>query len=311
MTRFFKTVLILSALLMTVPGGYARAGAKATVPAPPVGQPLVREGDFAVQLARALYPGTDENEADAERLLMSVGIAPENGWISDYPVTPDTVMALQHAVDAAADSGQLAVGKDEALHALLGIAGQFGLPLSSASEASIPGSGPAAAGNSGNPGAINAYYDANGPPVVTYYPPPPAYIYQYAWVPYPFWYGTYFFKGYYCLHDFVRTVYIGPTAGICTNHVRDPDTREIYIIDPTTRRRGEFYRIDRGSGFHRERRSDAVTRGRGAGREYREHRERQEYRRHGSGFDHGDSLRRRQSDGVPGGFHEDGFRDRR
>ena len=47
--------------------------------------PLIREGDFAIKLVEALKVGQAKSEAEAESILASVGIAPKNGWIADYP----------------------------------------------------------------------------------------------------------------------------------------------------------------------------------------------------------------------------------
>lgn len=45
------------------------------------------------------------------------------------------------------------------------------------------------------------YYVTEGPPIITYYAPPPNYWYLYSWIPYPFWYGATAFAGYYILKD--------------------------------------------------------------------------------------------------------------
>jgi len=82
---------------------------------PPIEQQLVREGDFAVWLASALGISATDEEVEAESRLGEVGITPRNGWIADYPVTPDIIGELQKAVGAAADAGKLSVGRDEAL----------------------------------------------------------------------------------------------------------------------------------------------------------------------------------------------------
>jgi hypothetical protein len=85
--------------------------------APPAGQSLVREGSFAMKLAEALKIGEVKSEAEAESKLASAGIAPKNGWIAHYPVTPDIIGELQNAIGAAVDSGKLAMKKDEAMKA--------------------------------------------------------------------------------------------------------------------------------------------------------------------------------------------------
>jgi hypothetical protein len=76
---------------------------------------MVREGGFAIELANALRIGSVKSEAEAESMLVSVGIAPRNGWIADYPLTPDVIGELKNAVGASADSGKLAMKKDEAI----------------------------------------------------------------------------------------------------------------------------------------------------------------------------------------------------
>ena len=47
-----------------------------------------------------------------------MGIAPRNGWIADYPLTPDIIGELRSAIGVALDSGKLAMNKDEALMAV-------------------------------------------------------------------------------------------------------------------------------------------------------------------------------------------------
>lgn len=78
---------------------------------------LVREGYFAMELADALKIGEVKSEAEAESRLASLGIAPRNGWIADYPMTPRIIGELQRAVEAAADSGKIAMNREEALGA--------------------------------------------------------------------------------------------------------------------------------------------------------------------------------------------------
>ena len=77
-------------------------------------QPLIREGDLAVELAGGLKVGAPKNEAEAEDALSAAGISPSNGWIADYPATPDIIGELQASISGAADSGKLGVGKDAA-----------------------------------------------------------------------------------------------------------------------------------------------------------------------------------------------------
>ena len=143
--------------------------------APPIAQTLVREGDFAIKLAGALQVGKAGSEAEAESMLASVGITPKNGWIADYPVTPDIIGELEKAVGEAADARKLALGKNEALKALRTAAVEEELPIV-AEGAGGPDeqgeSAPPAPPEYTTPSEIDNYYSAVGPPVGTYYPSP-------------------------------------------------------------------------------------------------------------------------------------------
>jgi hypothetical protein len=198
MKKLSAIAMALALLLMSSPAAYPQARQTTTTP-PPVESTLVREGDFATRLVSALEIGMAENETEAETLLASAGIAPKNGWISDYPITPDILGELQETVAAAADSNRLPMGKDEALE---------------------------------------VFYYREGPPVVTYYPPPPDYLYLYAWVPYPFWYARFSFSGFFILHDFHKVSIIHKRAVAVSNHVFHRQHRRFYKIDPV-KRRGE------------------------------------------------------------------------
>jgi uncharacterized membrane protein YgcG len=68
-----------------------------------------------MRLTEALKIGPVKSEAEAENMLALVGIAPKNGWIADYPVTPDIIGELQNAIATAADSGKIAMNKSEAI----------------------------------------------------------------------------------------------------------------------------------------------------------------------------------------------------
>jgi hypothetical protein len=230
MKRIFVIVLAITGLILLPVAGYPQPNQGNVAAAPPVAQPLVREGTFAMSLVQALGIGQAQNEADAENLLTSVGIAPRNGWIADYPVTPDVLGDLQTAVAAACDSHQLAMEKEEGLTRLQAVADEFGLPI----VVSAPGSS-VTPYSSESPTVVDNYYYAYGPPVVTYYAPPPYYQYLYAWVPYPFWFGGFFFTGFYCLHDFDRVIVVHHVARFCTNHVFDRRTGRVTLVNPAGR----------------------------------------------------------------------------
>ncbi len=216
--------------------------------APPVSQALVPEGDFALKLVPALGLGTPSGEAQAEDMLTSVGIAPRNGWIADYPVTPDIVGELQDAMVTAADSKKLPMEKVEALKAFQDLTTEFGLAV-------VPGSSGQYAENQPppDPAIVNNYYYEEGPPVVTYYPPPWDYDYLYAWVPYPFWSGGFFFSGFFCLHDFHRVVFVGHHRFVVSNHVINPVGNAVVRVDPVGRRTGNGFsmaNISHNRGFN-------------------------------------------------------------
>lgn len=69
-----------------------------------------------------------------------------------------------------------------------------------------------------DPNLINQYYYNDGPPVLTYYPPPSPYDYLYSWSPYPFWYSGLYFSGYFILRDFHRHVFADGNSRLVSNH---------------------------------------------------------------------------------------------
>ena len=85
---------------------------------PPVGLQIVREGDFAIKLESVLGVGTSGDEIEAETTLGNLGITPRNGWIADYPVTPDIIAELEKSVGDVANFGRLPMNKEEALKRL-------------------------------------------------------------------------------------------------------------------------------------------------------------------------------------------------
>ena len=125
-TPFF---LIVAAGLLIMPSDALSQAQEATSDLPQVAQPLVREGDFAIKLVEALKMGKAEDEAQAESLLVAAGIEPRNGWISDYPVTPDVIGQLQESITASAGSGKLAMTEDEALQEFQTLCASLGLSI--------------------------------------------------------------------------------------------------------------------------------------------------------------------------------------
>jgi hypothetical protein len=209
---------------------------KASTQAPPIAQTLIREGDFAMKLVNRLQLGTAQNEAEAESTLASSGIAPKNGWIADYPVTPDIIGELQKAISDAADSGRLAIAKDEAMKTFQDLTAEAGLSVTGSAQDEYAGNEPPSSyGDYSNPDVIDNYYHNEGPPIVTYYPPPSDYYYMYAWVPYPFWCSGFWFPGFFVLHDFDKIVVINHRHHRFTNHFFHPRWRSTVTIDPGRR----------------------------------------------------------------------------
>jgi hypothetical protein len=232
-------ILIVSVLLL-MPRATIAQSEQTTAASPPLSQPLVREGDFASKLADALKLGAAESETEAESLLISVGIAPGNGWMADYPVTPDIIGELQTSISDAADSGKLTMGKDEALKIFQDVISES--DLSAKEDTSGQAAGETSGAEYPDSTVINNYYYDEGPPVVTYYAPPPDYAYLYTWVPYPFWWWDFWFPGFFVLVDFdVRVHGHGHRHGhgeFISNHFRDLGTGRISRIDPTNRSHG-------------------------------------------------------------------------
>src|SRR6266568_8259435 len=160
------TIFVITLLLLMMPAILPAQPEQVRTGAPPVGQPLVTEGAFAVTLGSALAATTTNDEIEAESQLGELGIAPRNGWIADYPVTPDIIVEMRNAVIAAADAGRLSMGKDEALKRLNDVTGGFGLAVRPYTAGTPYEPSPASCANYPNPAIIRNSYDAEGAPVV-------------------------------------------------------------------------------------------------------------------------------------------------
>ena len=208
---------------------------------PPIAAPLVREGDLAVRLASGLGLVPVVDEVEAENRLADGGISPRNGWIADYPVTPDIIGELQEAIGSAADAGTVSIGRDEALLKFNEALTASGLSITPYSPTGGGEPAPADSGNYPNPSVVNNYYYSEGPPVVTCYAPPPDFYYLYAWVPFPFWWSGFWFPGFFVLHDFHRTIIVNRRPVYVSNHFRDIRDHRVLRIDPTARFQGRTF----------------------------------------------------------------------
>jgi hypothetical protein len=240
MIRTQRMLRIAACLLFLLAPLMAQAKAK-TETAPPVGAPVVREGDFAVKLASALGLSTTGDEIEAESRLGDAGISPRNGWIADYPVTPDIISELQTSVGAAAEAKKISLGKDEALKTIDDVKASVGLAVTPAPEEGATSAAPSKAVAYPNQTVINNYYYDQGPPVVTYYEPPPAFSYLYVWVPSPFWFTGFWFPGFFVLHDFHRVVFEHGHIVRISNHFNDYNIHRAFRIDPDERYYGRTF----------------------------------------------------------------------
>jgi len=250
----FITFLVTVGLLLLPIVAYGEAKQTGNQP-PPVEQPLVREGEFAMKLMEALQMGKAESETEAESSLASAGIAPKNGWISDYPVTPDIIGEVEQSVVEAAEANRISLGSEEALNAFQVVVNGLALPvMAETREPYTTSEPPRGYSDSSQSSAISDYYYSYGSPIVTYYPPPWNYYYLYSWVPYPFWYSGFFFGGFFILNDFNRVIIVRKKPVCVTNHVRDPHGKRVWKVDPVARRNGNSNprTIDRPrpGGFH-------------------------------------------------------------
>jgi hypothetical protein len=220
-----KSLLVISLLtimaFLLLPAMTFAQTYQATGTGPQIAQPLVREGTLAVTLAGVLELGQTTSEVDAESLLSAAGIAPRNGWVADYPVTPDIAAELRSAVNEAAAAGSLSMGTDAALEAYDGVMTRYNLSVRA--DTSGEAEGAQSAPSYPDTAVENNYYYDYGPPVVTYYAPPVDYAYLYSWVPYPFWWWNIWFPGFFVLADFDVPIFVGGHACFVTNHFFDRD----------------------------------------------------------------------------------------
>ena len=240
MKLFAVSVALMLILLPALPG--------AAESPPPVASPLVREGAFAVKLADAFGLGAGSDEILAESRLGELGISPRNGWIADYPVTPDILGEIQQSIIESADSSRLGMDREEALNLFYDVNMNLGLAVIPDADDSIRRS---SSENYPPSTVVDNYYSSYGPPVVTYYAPPPGYMYLYGWVPFPFWYYGFWFPGFYVLHDFHYGVVYGGRTYFVSNHHHDLRYHRSYVVDPVRRFHGRaVYGVGAPRGAH-------------------------------------------------------------
>jgi hypothetical protein len=169
----------------------------------PLAPPLVREGDFAIKLAEVFGFGEIIDEEGARQLLAEIGLSPRDGWVVDYPVTPVILAELREAVIASSETGRLSMTVAEALEAFDFLALNVGLSVDVTPEREPLAEVPEEALYAESP-EINYYYATEGPPIMTYNPPPSYYSSYYDWVPYSFYFSRGYYPGFFILRDFHR-----------------------------------------------------------------------------------------------------------
>jgi hypothetical protein len=208
---------------------------------PTIAQQLVREGTFAVKLHSALDLGTAKDEVDAEIRLGEAGIMPHNGWIADYPVTPDIIGELYESLRNAAKSGRIRINMDGALTRFDNVSAYFGMPVKPRIMDKIGKTLPADAERFPNTKAIKNYYSTTGPPVVTFFAPPSDYYRMYSWIPYPFWWHDIRFPGFFILNNFHRTIFVNDRVEFVSNRFRDFRAHKVFRIRPAARFNGKTF----------------------------------------------------------------------
>lgn len=196
--------------LLLIPLVYPVQSAQNLSQPPPVSPSLVRQGDFANTLAYELNLGRPFSEEHAQQMLADIGIAPTNGWVSDYPMTPDVIGELQDGVIKAANHGYLSINQTEAVNIFQSLIADFELPIIPDRSGTKHMEKPPSETHYGytEPTVIYNYYYHSGPPVITYYPPPHTYVSLYSWISYPFWWEGFWFSGFFVMRDFHRTSHI-------------------------------------------------------------------------------------------------------
>ncbi len=263
-------IFVVGLLLMLVPTTTPAETLQASQGPPPVAQALMREGTLATRLANSLNPDLATNdEVEAENWLGEKGISPKNGWIADYPVTPVVMGDVREALGNAADSGKITLSRDESLKRLDIITSELAIASPPANDSEVVTVLPEGE-DVVDPGAVDTYYAEEGPPVVTYYAPPPDYGYLYSWVPYPFWCAGFAFGGFFILNDFYRPIFVASGfydrhhhhhRAFVSNHFHNNITNRVGRVDPGLGGRTAVRLRGSGGAFTRPSAGIAGTRG--------------------------------------------------
>lgn len=164
---------------------------------------VVPQGEFAARLAEALALETvEDDEADAIRALVALGVEPAAGWQPDQAMTPQIVTELRADLAEAVTAGRLLMEPDAARTAFDGLLAELGLPLPAA-PAAYAGANPPL--NSYGPycdaTATHYFYGSYGLPIYSYCYPPAAFLHFYSWVPCGFRAHGHHFAGFFILRQ--------------------------------------------------------------------------------------------------------------
>jgi hypothetical protein len=202
---------------------------------------VVPQGEFAVSLAETLALETvEDDEDDAIRALVALGIEPAAGWQPDQAMTPQIVTELRADLADAIYAGRLLMEPDAAHTAFDELLAELGLPLPAA-PAAYAGANPPL--NSYGPycdaTATHYFYGSYGLPIYSYCYPPAAYFHYYSWVPCRFRAHGHHFSGFFTLRQ-VHVIQRVPGRRHIGHrfdgkkHVRDhkPERRLIRVVQP-------------------------------------------------------------------------------
>ena len=165
---------------------------------------VVRQGEFAVRLAEALaLEIAEDDEDDALRALVALGVEPAAGWQPDQAMTPQIVTELRADLADAVAAGRLVMEPDAAWTAFDELLAELGLPLPAEPALAYAGGTPPVSsyGPYCDATATHYFYGSYGLPIYSYCYPPSAYIHYYSWVPCGFRAHGHSFAGFFILRQ--------------------------------------------------------------------------------------------------------------
>lgn len=203
---------------------------------------VVPQGEFAARLAETLaLDSAEDDEADAIRALVALGIEPAAGWQPDQAMTPQIVTELRADLAEAVAAGRLLMEPNAARTAFDELIAELGLPLPSEPAPAYAGANPPL--NSYGPycdaTATHYFYGSYGLPIYSYCYPPAAFLHYYSWVPCGFRAHGHHFSGFFTLRQVHHIQRVPGRRHVGhrfdgKKHVRDhkPERRLIRVVQP-------------------------------------------------------------------------------